>query len=62
MTPLTRLRKKIRGTKQVTVEGDKAYDTADFVAECRNLNVMPHAAQDLELRDAVRFRQLFQRF
>jgi hypothetical protein len=25
--------------KQVTVGGDKAYDTADFVAECRNLKV-----------------------
>src|ERR1700730_4524511 len=28
---------QIPGTKQVTVGGDKAYDTADFVAECRNL-------------------------
>jgi transposase len=28
---------QIPGTKQVTVCGDKAYDTADFVAECRNL-------------------------
>src|SRR6202035_4896442 len=28
---------RIPGTKQVTVGGDKAYDTADFVAECRNL-------------------------
>ena len=32
---------QIRGTKQVTVGGDKAYDTADFVAECRNLKVTP---------------------
>jgi hypothetical protein len=24
------------------------YDTADFVAECRNLKVTPHVAQDLE--------------
>ena len=35
-------------TKQVTVGGDKGYDTADFVAECRNLNVTPHVAQNLE--------------
>ena len=39
---------QIPGTKQVTVGGDKAYDTADFVAECRNLKVTPHAAQNLE--------------
>jgi transposase len=39
---------KIPGTKPVTVAGDKAYDTADFVAECRNLNVTPHVAQNLE--------------
>jgi transposase len=30
---------QIPGTRQVTVGGDKAYDTADFVAECRNLKV-----------------------
>jgi len=34
---------QIPGTKQVTVGGDKAYDTADFVAECRNLK--GHAAR-----------------
>jgi IS5 family transposase len=39
---------QIPGTKQVTVAGDKAYDTADFVAECRNLKVTPHVAQNLE--------------
>jgi transposase len=39
---------QIPGTKQVTVGGDKGYDTADFVAECRNLKVTPHVAQDLE--------------
>jgi hypothetical protein len=38
---------QISGTKQGTVGGDKAYDTADFVAECRNLNVTPHVAQNL---------------
>jgi len=35
---------QIPGTKQVTVGGDKGYDTADFVAECRNLKVTPHVA------------------
>ena len=39
---------QITGTKQVTVGGDKAYDTADFVAECRHLKVTPHVAQNLE--------------
>jgi IS5 family transposase len=38
---------QIPGTKQVTLEGDKAYDTEDFVAECRNLKVTPHVAQNL---------------
>ena len=39
---------QIAGTRQVTVGGDKAYDTADFVAECRNLKVTPHVAQNLK--------------
>jgi len=39
---------QIPGTQQVTVGGDKAYDTADFVAEFRNLKVTPHVAQNLE--------------
>jgi len=39
---------QIPGTKPVTVGGDKAYDTADFVAECRNLKATPHVAQNLE--------------
>jgi len=29
------------------VGGDKGFDTKDFVAECRNLNVTPHVAQNL---------------
>lgn len=33
---------QIAGTKPVTVGGDRAYDTEDFVAECRNLKVTPH--------------------
>src|SRR5271155_4563767 len=39
---------QVPGRKQVTVGGDKGYDTADFVAECRNLKVTPHVAQNLE--------------
>jgi IS5 family transposase len=39
---------KIPATRQVTVGGDKGYDTADFVAECRNLKVTPHVAQNVE--------------
>ena len=38
---------QIPGTKQVTVGGDKAYDMADFVADCRNLKVTPHVARNL---------------
>ena len=34
--------------KTPSVAGDKAYDTADFVAECRNLKATPHVAQNLE--------------
>src|SRR5271154_3712157 len=41
---------KIRGTKRVTAGGDKGYDTFDFVAECRNLQVTPHVAQNHERR------------
>jgi transposase len=39
---------KIPGTKSVTVAGDKGFDTRGFVAECRNLGVVPHVAQNLE--------------
>jgi len=37
---------QIPGGDRVTVGADKAYDTRDFVAECRNLNVTPHVAQN----------------
>ena len=37
---------RIAGRARVTVGGDKGYDTRDFVAECRNLNVTPHVAQN----------------
>jgi transposase len=39
---------QLPGTNRVTVGADKAYDTKDFVAECRNLKVTPHVAQNLK--------------
>jgi transposase len=41
---------QIPGTKPVTAGGDKGYDTFDFVAECRNLGVTPHVAQNDQRR------------
>src|SRR5450756_207278 len=41
---------QLPGTKRVTAGGDKGYDTLDFVAECRNLQVTPHVAQNHERR------------
>jgi transposase len=37
---------QIAGSKRVTVGGDKGYDTAGFVAECRTLKVTPHVARN----------------
>jgi transposase len=37
---------KIPGDHQITVGGDKLYDTKDFVAETRNMNATPHVAQN----------------
>lgn len=37
---------KIPGDQPVTVGADKAYDTKDFVAESRHMNVTPHVAQN----------------
>jgi transposase len=37
---------QIPGDGRVTVGADKGYDTADFVAECRNMEVTPHVAQN----------------
>jgi hypothetical protein len=33
------------GQEQITVGGDKGYDTRDFVAELRRMNATPHVAQ-----------------
>ena len=37
---------QIPGGHRVTVGADKAYDTKDFVSECRNMKVTPHVAQN----------------
>ncbi|MGB2666953.1 MAG: IS5 family transposase, partial [Candidatus Acidiferrum sp.] len=40
----------VPGSERVTVGGDKGFDTAEFVRECRNLRVTPHVAQNLARR------------
>jgi IS5 family transposase len=34
------------GERQITLAGDKGYDTKDFVKACRDRNVTPHVAQN----------------
>ena len=41
---------EVPGIGRVTVGGDKGFDTADFVRECRNLGMTPHVAQNLRRR------------
>jgi transposase len=38
------------GRKRITVGGDKNFDTHDFVAKLRRMNVTPHVAQNTERR------------
>jgi transposase len=35
---------QVPGDDRITVGGDKGFDTAEFVAECRHMNVTPHVA------------------
>jgi transposase len=37
---------QLPGDGRITVAGDKGFDTKDFVAECRHMNVTPHVAQN----------------
>lgn len=37
---------RIPTLRRVTVGADKGYDTKDFMAECRRMNVTPHVAQN----------------
>ena len=39
---------QIPGDYRATVGADKGYDTAGFVAECRNLKITPHVAQNIK--------------
>jgi len=41
---------QVPGDGQVSVGADKNYDSKDFVAECRNLKVTPHVAQNDQRR------------
>jgi IS5 family transposase len=44
----TAMLEQIPADHRVTVGADKGYDTRDFVAECRQLNVTPHVAQNMK--------------
>ena len=44
---------QVPGTARVTVGGDKGFDTADFVRECRNMCITPHVAQNLARRGSA---------
>jgi transposase len=37
----------VAGRRRITLAADKAYDTANFVLECREANVTPHVAQNI---------------
>jgi hypothetical protein len=37
---------RVEGTDRVTLGADKGYDTKDFVAEMRGINVTPHVSQN----------------
>jgi hypothetical protein len=39
---------QIPGDYRARVGADRGYGTADFVAECRNLKVTPHVAQNMK--------------
>jgi transposase len=39
---------QLPGTGRVSVGADKGYDTRDFVAECRHLNITPQVAQNVK--------------
>ena len=37
---------QIPGDSRITVGGDKGFDTAEFVEQCRHMNITPHVAQN----------------
>lgn len=49
-TALAMLEQNVVKDRRITVGGDKGFDTADFVAGCREINVTPHIAQTSDSR------------
>jgi hypothetical protein len=49
-TALAMLEDNVVKARRITVAGDKGYDTADFAADCRAINVTPHIAQTSDPR------------
>jgi hypothetical protein len=47
---LKMLHRTPRGQRRSTVGADKGYDTRDVVDGCRELNVTPHVAQNIQAR------------
>jgi transposase len=47
---LEMLEETLQGEQAITIGADKAYDTKDFVARCRAMNVVPHVAQNVNPR------------
>lgn len=43
-TAIDMVDQNLPGTSRITLGADKAYDTADFIATCRALNITPHVA------------------
>ena len=44
---------QVPGDDRITVGGDKGFDTAEFIDECRHMNVTPHVAQNTARRAAA---------
>jgi transposase len=42
----TKLLSQLSGSQRKTVGADKNYDTADFVKDCREMNITPHVARN----------------
>ena len=42
---------RVEGTQRITLSADKAYDTKDFVAEMRGMNVTPQVSQNTKRTD-----------
>jgi IS5 family transposase len=45
---LAMINRRCPGERQITLGADKGYDTADFVAELRTMNVTPHVAAKMK--------------